>query len=316
VKLLTLKQKRMKHKNSFRLILVLLLTLSIFSCEKEKIDSQNTKILDNQSNSLELEFKKNDLTFKFKSNSKNQIINSNLQVFSNGKLLIESINFIDTKIPAYKLIVHKNLIKKAEELKKNSNIINQIIDIKNDFEIFAREVLSNNNLNSYTPLVQSLFYHNSILNIIERSFKNNNDCECTPHPGYFVDYTPFWCQEDYFIDVAKFTKLINNSNSKYLINKKDVIKFLNDYENEQVSIDKISKFIETKESFLSRIETNFNNSNNSSQLRCSNGLGSDLGCCGNYSGCCWYWSYYCLDHDLACLGCDKWHCGPACQPSN
>lgn len=47
---------------------------------------------------------------------------------------------------------------------------------------------------------------------------------------------------------------------------------------------------------------------------CPLGLGSQWGCCGNYSGCCWYWTYLCFMHDVACIDCEPWHCGPGCEP--
>ena len=51
-----------------------------------------------------------------------------------------------------------------------------------------------------------------------------------------------------------------------------------------------------------------------SAIWCPFGLGSDLGCCGNYSGCCIFWRIVCFFHDVACLKCDKWHCTTYCVP--
>lgn len=48
-------------------------------------------------------------------------------------------------------------------------------------------------------------------------------------------------------------------------------------------------------------------------LDCWFGNGSDIGCCGNYSGCCWYAHTLCFYHDLECLECDHWHCLPGCE---
>ena len=51
-----------------------------------------------------------------------------------------------------------------------------------------------------------------------------------------------------------------------------------------------------------------------SAIWCPFGLGTDLGCCGNYSGCCILWRIACFVHDVACLKCDKWHCLSGCKP--
>lgn len=47
---------------------------------------------------------------------------------------------------------------------------------------------------------------------------------------------------------------------------------------------------------------------------CGGISGSGLGCCGNYSGPCYFCHTACLLHDLACLDCSGWYCGPACVP--
>ncbi|MCB9359889.1 MAG: hypothetical protein H6587_03160 [Flavobacteriales bacterium] len=43
--------------------------------------------------------------------------------------------------------------------------------------------------------------------------------------------------------------------------------------------------------------------------------GSDIGCCGNYSGCCWFANIGCAAHDLICWECEpRWFCLDGCKP--
>jgi hypothetical protein len=304
-------------KNIFKTMLFLMIS-TLVGCNQESNDSFN--YVNKDFNKNELIFSKesqiNNLKFNYISKKEDGKIISELIIYnSNGKIL-ESTQIIDTNIPAYKLIVYQEIIKNAEKLKQelNPKLINQIIP---EFEIFARSILFDSNNQNNQELIQTIFYQNSILNTIKRSYENNNNCECLPHPGYFVAQKPFWCQEDFLVNVKLFIQILKNDSSNNLQNKDQVLTFLEEYNKTEVSFDKISKYIEKKEDFLNRIQTNFNNTNNVNNALAKEKdcvKGTDLGCCGNYSGCCWYWSYYCLDHDLECLGCDKWHCGPACVP--
>ena len=47
---------------------------------------------------------------------------------------------------------------------------------------------------------------------------------------------------------------------------------------------------------------------------CGGISGSQLGCCGNYSGPCYFCHLACLLHDIQCIDCGAWYCGPGCVP--
>lgn len=163
--------------------------------------------------------------------------------------------------------------------------------------------------NYSSPLIQSLFFHNAILNTIKRCLENEK-CGCTPHPGYFINKTPFWCQEDYYINPGKIYNKIKDSLSVTDTTEMKVLSFLEKHKTEtKISIDNIFNIIESNHDYMIRIG-NFNQG--TGLVTCV--LGSDLGCCGNYAGCCWYWTWWCLAHDIECLDCDHWHCGPDCVP--
>ena len=314
----------MKTQKKLSYALLSLCLILLASCQNETIENietvKNSKviILKKDSNNLELKSNSNNYTFNFNSKEDDGKLISELSIFHKEKLILKSQQVVDSKIPVYKLTVYKEIIRNANNLKNQitPETLNHIIP---EFEIFARSILFNSKTQFNSTLVQSIFYHNSILNTVKRSYKENKDCECLPHPGYFVDQTPFWCQEDYLVNVTEFAEIIKNSNSEFLPKKKKVLELLENYNETEISIDKISEYLETKKEYLNRIETKFNSVNNPTSDSSLNKeedctKGTDLGCCGNYSGCCWYWSYYCLDHDLACLACDKWHCGPSCEP--
>lgn len=50
------------------------------------------------------------------------------------------------------------------------------------------------------------------------------------------------------------------------------------------------------------------------QIPCNGRSGRAWGCCGNYAGSCLYCDSLCLLHDIACISCSFWWCGPMCNP--
>jgi len=226
----------------------------------------------------------------------------------------------------YKLIQHKIVVNLASKLLENKNW-NYDNDLAIDFEYFGKSIAYNDILNGENSFLEPIFFYNSIINTALRIRDNNERCECTPYAAYFVDKSFFWCQEDFIISPKKILEQIDGSSIIYERDREiyDNLKKFKNYES--LSIDKILSTIQSKEVFIEQVEKFYNeiqSSNNSArfssaQASCSSCIfgicGGDLGCCGNYSGCCWFASYECLLHDAACLRCDKWHCGPACQPS-
>jgi len=303
--------------NLIKISMVLILFMT-YSCQNEPIENSQISFKENNSNQLEINLKVNEFDFYLKSSNKAGILTSELIIKTDKNNQIKIKQNIDTNVPAYKLAVHKNIIEKANLLKKGLTITS-LDNLIYSFQEFGQKILFNENIKSNIIIKESIFYHNAILNTVKRSIEKNQDCECLPHPGYFVDAKPFWCQEDYLVNVDIFLNLLKNNKSEDLIKKEQIILMLENYNSDEIPFNKISSFLESKEDYLNRIENSIvnyqtarNSNTNRTEEDCT--LGTDLGCCGNYSGCCWYWSYYCLDHDLACLACDKWHCGPACEP--
>jgi hydrogenase maturation factor HypF (carbamoyltransferase family) len=180
-----------------------------------------------------------------------------------------------------------------------------------------------------TPLAQSLYFHNAAINTVARSIKSNQDCGCTPDPGYYADKKSFWCQEDFKINVNKLLDIVKKGNFQLTEGQQKVYTYLKANAGETITIDKIYSFSEPKEAFMKRVEAfrlNYHPSGQSSYTakeRSVNTMnvqrlqerlqGSDLGCCANYSGNCWYNNDICFWHDVYCLCCSDWWCLWGCK---
>ncbi|TKC00541.1 hypothetical protein [Pedobacter cryophilus] len=237
---------------------------------------------------------------------------------ADGNVVFKSTYTVNVGLTAYKLASHESIINQAEIVKETYQ--NEIENIKILFEDFGKTLVNDPRLDHTLQIIQSVFYHNSIINTAYRSIIEETDCGCTPHPAYILDKKGFWCQEDYMINPEQLLTAIKDFNYKIQDREIKAFEYLKSHRKESsISLDKISNLIEPREQFMNRINSAYySNSNNyikqnSIKIECTS-QGSDLGCCGNYSGCCIYWSLVCLEHDLYCLKCDHWYCGPQCKP--
>ncbi len=162
----------------------------------------------------------------------------------------------------------------------------------------------------------SLFYHNAILNTMQRSYSTAN-CDCAPMPLYFDGRISFWCQEDYMLNpqecLSVLDTIVKNSGDSLMmayletVAHQERVPFLNVFNSAIPS----GNFMQSVEARYSQLLSDPETTDSSN---CWFGLGSDWGCCGNYSGCCWYWSTFCYWHDVHCAMCEHWDCTPLCQP--
>jgi hypothetical protein len=314
-------------KRLISILTVLLASVLSFECENDSLrmdDLQNEdlQIITNTDKNFEVEYKTQYGIFNFESFQTNGVVTSYFRINKDGKQKLETKNQTNKNIPSYKLMVHKSVIDESTRLQGTLPTENISKNLITQFELFAKEILSNQKIDYSTDLVQVLFIHNAILNTLSRSNQDKSDCNCTPHPSYFVEKTSFWCQEDYMVDTEKFTKAIIESGLQLNSKELEVFKYLNKVKDTEkfVTIDKILEILEAKVTFMNRVETQYLIANGVSTLSSSARTqgctqGSDLGCCGNYSGCCWVWSFACLEHDVVCHACDRWHCGWGCVKS-
>ncbi|WP_299015126.1 hypothetical protein [uncultured Polaribacter sp.] len=286
----------------------------------------------------EINFIDNNVRINFKAFKGENIITSNLTLKNkNEEVKILSNSFkIDKNIKSFKLGISEDIENSAKQI-QNQLKLEVWLNVRDSYENFIKNLTKEVTIREYqSDLIQSTFYQLSIFNTIIRSIEEKKNCECTPLPAYFVGKSSFWCQEDYFFetnDLLEYYAKNKNQLFSFEGGKKE-FDYLTNLNKNKVSSKELFSLHNSVQNFKLKVKEKYSNDNNLSNNLpksedenenenenedgedCWSGmLGSDLGCCGNYSGCCWYSSLNCLRHDVACLKCDKWHCGPACAPS-
>lgn len=278
-------------------------------------------IIKNKENKLILKFTDgNHQVFYTATRKPNNSINSSLIIYGgingNGAIPI-SYSLDRSNTEQYKLYSHKSVIEEANKL-LNQNGVNVSLAEEVLLEKLIQNIKNNEVELTQSDLAKSIFYHVAIVKTVNRAIENNRtDCNCSPVPLYFVDKSPFLCQQDLFYDIntllEKFESDSSGINQQY----------------DSTTIHQLKSYLELKSTNTSSI------SFEDIYIDLSNGvptnefinvidehietawclLGSDLGCCGNYSGCCWFASIHCLAHDIACLNCEpSWYCFDGCVP--
>ncbi len=330
---------------------VLLCTFIIYACNKsdifEKKDIDNSSISTNNKNaskSTSSKYRLSDINISFESNSLiSNYQSGNFSITYEAKIINSSITktslkiqdnetgngadisyVVDSKQKAYKLIQHEQVINEAKKALPSFNELN-IEEILVIYEKFGRLLVDDNNIKQVPEFVESIFYQNAILNTIGRSKNDKKACNCTPYQAYFVGKSNFWCQEDYYISPNDIIEKVKSSNYKLNKQETEVYKYLELNKNKaKISIDNLTFITISKEKFDKTVKDYYNKVNEKKAnaridlLDCNDCFfgvcGNQLGCCGNYSGCCWLATWDCFIHDIACLNCDHWHCGPGCKP--
>jgi hypothetical protein len=321
-----------KIYNSVLLLIIIVSCNSTESIEETTSDNINQLEIVNLTvnKNTEINFTDNNIKINFRATKNKNIITSNINLqYQNKDVKILSNTFeFDKNIKSYKLGVFKNIENSATLLKEKLGL-ELWIKVKNSYEKFIKELTKQVTISEYqTDLIQSSFYQLSILNSIIRSLEENKDCECTPLPAYFVGKSSFWCQEDYFFETSDLLSYYTENKQQLfsLEGGEKEYNYLTTLKQNKVSSKELFSLHNSVENFKSKVNDIYIKDNSSIESLSKNedvdredcwsgGLGSDLGCCGNYSGCCWYASLNCLRHDIACLKCDKWHCGPSCAPT-
>jgi hypothetical protein len=289
---------------------------SLNSCGKndfveQSITDNKSIITENQKASFAAIYKSGDFLLKYRAKLVGNNTESSLQILDKKTdKVTEIIFFIDPSQPGYKLVQHTKVVEQAKTLSKSLEVsyLNGVASI---FDSFREGIITDRSINSSSQMIQSLAFHRAIILAAKRS---QDDCGCTPHPGYFVDKTLFLCQEDVHIDPRLYVKLLSNGGYKMNKTEETLLFFLqkNQVKN-TISIDKVFDFIESKEHFMERIGIAYDYISNTGKARvsgavrsklvvewCPLGKGSDWGCCGNYEGCCYYKNILCYLHDAAC----------------
>jgi len=236
----------------------------------------------------------------------------------NQQLLKTTFDFIKSD-PLYKYLTLDKVERNSKD-KRELLSMDEWIDIKAIFDSFLKELVGSiDNEKVYNDMIKSGFYHMSIYNTIVRSYSKNGDCNCTPVPAYFINKSNFWCQEDFEFNIKQLAEYYE-ANKEYIETLKGgkiAYEYIRKNKNSKdiIMYSEISELQYSLSDMRSHIKNYKQKRGTTERKDCwLEMLGSDLGCCGNYSGCCWLATIDCLNHDIACLKCDKWHCGWACEP--
>ena len=265
----------------------------------------------------------NDVDITYACNLEGSVFNSLFTIKNGDKTNDESTFVLDTAVNYYKLIQSNNLLQTAQASKYSSDLAS--LNIANELiEKLLTEVFNNTKIDR--NLVQSIFFHRAI---IKHNLRVNiaGDNSFLPHPGFFINKTYFFDQRDYFVKKSVILQVVNSHPEfEKDSSTQELIKYLKNYDQEQLPFDKYYSFyvnpkllLETIENILNGKDPNKagNNVQRACAWWCPIGCGSDWGCCGNYSGCCFYRDLICLVHDAGCsyTQCQpRWLCFSGCVP--
>ncbi len=323
----------MKHLKKPKLLLLsfVIIALTLFQgCSEESITEQEQT----ESNALQtIQFDKSALevsqnfdnnTFLFKVKNSNNVITSTFSIVNNNKIIYKTDFSVNTARSAYKVYQANKVIRIANDLNFDLNLADYT-KFSEEYKSFMDEIFQQYGRENIKLKLNSVFFHNSILNSKKRSLEEENEtCDCTLHPGYLVDKTGFYCQEDYYMKISNIKAAIQSAQDENLAflkhsSSKLLINYINNTQDEYVRFDKVYSFFVEKDKFIYALEYTQNYNNNGPEKGCGwwcpLGCGTDWGCCGNYSGCCWYWDILCYIHDKQCTNCTpSWYCLPGCVP--
>lgn len=196
--------------------------------------------------------------------------------------------------------------------------LNKLNFILDDSYINLFSEVSENNLNE--DLFSIIAYLKSAVSANIRMIEENSSViEGTISPSFLAGKTFFIFQEDFIVDMQNLRNNISSLEAEAaknnLIQDTKLINYIKNSTEDTATFDKLYSFYIPLEDFRRHIEemTSPFYAEDCSD-NCIIGCGTDLGCCSNYTGCCYYSSLFCHWHDLECVNCDKWHCGPLCKP--
>ncbi|WP_134087696.1 hypothetical protein [Olivibacter sp. XZL3] len=334
----------MKTFRPIRIIFTTILFCLCVSCQKtsNRADGRNISAETNYETDVSLTITSSDklsasinmgiVSFAYSAETDNGRTSSKL-ISGKGGEQVETDFILDENLDGFKFDLHNKVVEQANKL-LSTFTTEEIRYITGQYEIFGRKILSSKEIIKTSPLAQSIYFHNAVLNVVNRSLQNGEECNCTPDPAYYVNKGPFFCQEDLKINTKAVLAIVQNVKT----DRKDEIEKIADYirahaSEDEISIDRLYGLFETKKSFQARV-AKYNafykgaRTTSSSSITgrldatayteepdCQDGpSGSDIGCCGNYSGCCWLSAGLCLAHDIICWCCDDWYCLWGCEP--
>lgn len=278
----------------------------------EKINYQYDILYEEENRLLKVSLEKEGKTFQNRFTYLNS--NNNTEIFT----LSYSYNNENPKWKygeQNKAIEFSNKLKDYRLNKDELEILNFILD--DGYSIILYEV----NEKKYDVEIFSLisYLKAAVSANLRMKNENSNFIRGTISPSFLIGKSNFIFQEDFIIDVNlvknNITLLENSINQNSYPQDLNLVNYFKETSANSVTFDVIYSFYYPNELYLNHINYMYTTMHaGDCSSSCWIGCGSDLGCCGNYSGCCYYSHTLCLIHDIACTNCDKWHCGSGCVP--
>ena len=297
----------------------------VFGCSNNEEEKQLTKheeinLIQVSKNELHIEKNYDTLNVSFSvrktgSKYKSRLVTREIKT---GSIIFDIDYLYDVSVSHYKLYQSDQVVELAKDLQINTSFIS-LSEMKKVLNQFMKDayVPKLKTLESHL-LLNSIHYHISVMDTRIRYLETNQDtCECTVHPAYLVDKANFVCQEDYFIpkQVIEMLLDVKDDNPISMSERSGLRKHLGPHLNSSyISFKTLYSFYVDEEVFTGSINA-LKNGVSFSNAMCWFGQGSDWGCCGNYSGCYYYWSFLCYLHDWYCTDCHNVDvCLPGCVP--
>jgi hypothetical protein len=340
-----MKNSHLSLSRKLTLYIICCSLLTFTSCEKEsnnveksivKLDSEIigksnlqynkssfTYIIESLDNSVLATYENTEYLITYSSNDFNLAeFTTNLKILdkTSGIYLIDNDVSQDLTEEYYKLYTRNNLV-------NNANTLLQSTVLEHTFFLSFSEILHNFYLNIRIDVGDIYFqdikysgfnYHLSILNMVKRAKgSSQQNCECNTIGIYFEVDRGFACSQDVFfnksavVNYLHFVDTVLYADSMSGVDS-SLIQNLNNLPTTTISYEQFAQQV----TMIPGGSAGTDPISGADKTFCFEKSGSDLGCCGNYSGPCWYCSTPCLIHDLICICCNypvMGSCGLGCQ---
>jgi hypothetical protein len=220
----------------------------------------------------------------------------------------------------YKLYTRNELVLEANNLLGSNTISsNDFSYLSNVIDEFVQELKNKSDENYfYNYKYKGFNFPYSIMKMMNRAIQSSStSCDCNTPGVYFEENAAFVCTQDILLKSEAVESFYYNLDT---VTFKDSIIGV-----DPILLDTLSSLTSNYITYeeLSQIVASLPNGSNgtdptSGAIFAYCGLlgtqGSDIGCCGNYSGPCWYCHITCAVHDLMCWCCNSniVGCGSGC----
>jgi len=266
---------------------------------------------------LDAQMETSNYTYKLNASIINETNISNLTILEEGTIVYEHEFIHDLSLEFPRLFVRNEIVSDANSISLTLNLTDAELDfiskeLPNAASALRKEM---NPYNQLAEIGQAIFYHTSMLKMMNRKREQSqNECTCWTHIPYLQGESSFACTEDIVMNTSELNNiLIENHDTTEVdsIGIDSVIRYTGNNPSIEITQYQVHQMMMADEPDQWEVDTI---SYSPRLLFCFFLDGSDLGCCGNYSGPCWYCHVLCLMHDIVCYCCDSDLCLGGCKP--